>query len=53
MKKDEILCPLTDNNITIDDCMENRETSEKYIPDRFKVKVNWKEICKNCKYYNY
>ena len=50
---DEILCPLTDRNITIDECMENREIKEEYIPAEFKQKENWREICKKCKYFDY
>lgn len=53
MKNDEIICPLVDRTITIDDCMENRETIEESIPDEYKQKKDWKEICKNCKYYEY
>ena len=53
MKTDEIFCPLVDKNITIDDCMENREIREESIPQKYKQKHDWKEICKKCKYYNY
>ncbi len=50
---DKIICPLVDKAITPIDCMENREIKEEFIPDEYKLKENWKEICKNCKYYNY
>ena len=50
---DKILCPLVDKIITPVDCMENRDIKDEFIPDEYKVKENWKEICKNCKYYNY
>lgn len=53
MKNDEIICPLVDTNITIDDCMENRETREESIPQKYKQKENWREICTHCKYYDY
>lgn len=53
MKDDEVFCPLVDANVTIDDCTENREIREKYIPARFKAKKDWKEICKKCKYYDW
>ncbi len=33
--------------------MENRDIREEYIPVRFKVKKDWKEICKKCKYYDW
>lgn len=50
---DRIACPLVDYLIDPVDCMENREIKEEFIPKEFKVKENWKEICKNCKYHNY
>ena len=50
---DNIFCPLVDKTISIDDCMENREIKEIYIPSEFKQKENWREICKKCKYYDY
>lgn len=48
--EDKILCPLIDAKISCVDCMENRETKENFIPDKFKEKDNWKDICKKCKY---
>lgn len=51
--EENVLCPLIDGIITPVDCMENREIREESIPDKFKHKPNWKEICKNCKYYEY
>ena len=53
MNNDTVLCPLTGKNISIDDCMENREVKENFIPPKYKKKENWKEICKKCKYHNY
>lgn len=53
MNNDTVLCPLTGKNISIDDCMENREVKENFIPPKYKKKENWKEICKNCRYHNY
>lgn len=50
---DKILCPLVDLKISIDECMENREIKDEYIPSKYKRKENWREICKNCKYYDY
>lgn len=52
MKDDEVFCALVDANVTIDDCTENREIREEYIPARYKEKKDWKEICKKCKYYD-
>jgi len=47
---DLIFCPLLDQKISKCDCMENRYTKECTIPEKFKQKENWKDICKNCKY---
>ncbi len=53
MADDKILCPLVDKKIRIDDCMENREIKEEFIPAEYKIKDDWKDICKKCKYHNY
>ena len=58
MAENKVMCPLADNFIEIYECIENVDVvdgliKEKTMPERFKVKENWKEICKNCKYYNY
>lgn len=50
MERDEIFCPLVDADITIYDCSENREIKKAFIPDIYKVKENWEEICRRCKY---
>ncbi len=41
-------CPLTEKNEDIIDCIENIDVADEFIPNRFKTKDNWKEICKNC-----
>ena len=51
--EDKIICPLVDVKIDIIDCMENRDIKEDFIPEKYKQKEDWKEICKNCQYYNY
>lgn len=48
--EEKFFCPLIDAYTTPVDCMENRETKEETIPDEYKQKKNWKEICKVCKY---
>ncbi|MGN0585320.1 MAG: hypothetical protein ACI4JD_07685 [Ruminococcus sp.] len=54
MENDEkVLCPLIDKKISIVDCMENRETKDESIPEAYKQKTDWKNICRNCKYYDY
>ncbi len=53
----KIECPLIDNMIEDIECIENidciegmqKETS---MPEKYKAKENWKEICKRCKYHN-
>ena len=48
-------CPLIDDDISSDDCIENIDIidgmfgNESNIPDEFKVKADYKEICKKCK----
>lgn len=51
--EDKILCPLLDDYTTPVDCMETRDIKEEFIPELFKKKDNWKEICENCKYHEY
>lgn len=49
--KEKVFCPLVDENISIIDCMENRDIKDEYIPVKYKQKENWKDICKNCRYH--
>ena len=51
--EDKVFCPLVDRKIGPVDCMENRDTREESIPAEYKVKENWKEICKSCPYYEW
>ncbi len=51
--EEKIICPLIDSPIDPVDCMENQVLKEKSIPEKFKKKEKWKEICKNCKYQDY
>lgn len=58
MDDNKILCPLVDDVIEDIDCIENRDVInemivEEALPDKYKKKSNWKEICKNCKWHNY
>ena len=49
-----IVCPLIDDEIDPIDCIENTDIIDgfisdvSHIPDKFKVKPNYKEICKKC-----
>lgn len=51
-------CPLVDRDIEDIDCIENRDIVdgmivESALPDEYKRKKDWKNICKNCKWHNY
>ncbi len=55
---DKVQCPLVDAEIEDIECIENRDVVEQLIvessmPEKYKQKVDWKEICKKCKYHNY
>ncbi|MBR6336186.1 MAG: hypothetical protein IKR76_00480 [Ruminococcus sp.] len=53
-----IKCPLVDKDIYEIDCLENIDiidefiSSEEHIPDEFKAKPNYKDICKKCAFHN-
>lgn len=53
MADDYVFCPLVDRDIDFVDCMENRDTKDEYIPDEYKAKLNWCEICAKCKWQEY
>lgn len=58
MNDTQVMCPLVDELIEDIDCIENREIAddnliESCLPERFKKKDNWKEICKKCQWHNY
>lgn len=59
MKNDEyVFCPLVDAEIEDIDCIENRDVAddmiaEESLPQKYKAKENWKEICLNCEWHNY
>lgn len=44
--EEKITCPLVDDWISPVDCMENQTLKEESIPEPFKKKENWREICK-------
>lgn len=50
---EKVKCPLVDDWIDDIDCLENQGISEAYIPQKFKQKPNWKEICKKCPFRDY
>lgn len=54
---EDVFCPLVDERIDIGECIENTDVvdgiiKESTLPEQYKRKENWKEICKNCKYHN-
>ncbi len=55
VKNDDIIiiCPLVDREISCVDCMENCDVKDSSIPDEYKRKEDWKNICKACPYYPY
>lgn len=58
MAENRIMCPLIDALIEDYECIENVDIVDGLIiettmPEKFKAKEYWKEICKNCEYHNY
>ena len=51
--EDKIMCPLVERLITAVDCMENQGIKDEFVPSEYKQKEDWREVCKNCKWYNY
>ena len=54
--EDRVRCPLIDDMIEAGDCVvysdvANEMLKDSCIPEAFKVKEDWREICKNCKYF--
>ena len=51
---DHVMCPLVDAEIENIDCIENSDAvdgmlKKDSVPERFKKKSEWEDICKNCK----
>lgn len=54
----EVMCPLVDDIIEDIDCIETRDCVDRFIvlsslPDKYKQKEDFINICKNCKWHNY
>lgn len=54
----KVICPLVDKEIDSSECIENSDVAAGLIkgytlPEEYKQKEDWREICKNCKYHNY
>lgn len=55
---DYVMCPLVDQEVKSVDCIENADAvdgiiQKENVPDRFKKKPGWEEICKKCKWHEY
>lgn len=58
MSPEFVDCPLCDEKIYCGECVENSDTAEGtinegHMPEKYKAKANWRDICKNCKWHNY
>lgn len=49
----EVMCPLVDELIEDIDCLENQDIKPEFIPEKFKIKKNWQQICRNCPFRDY
>jgi hypothetical protein len=57
MKDDTIICPMINDLIEIADCVVYSDVTsgmlkDYCIPDKFKEKNNWRDICHRCNYHN-
>ena len=55
---DGVMCPLVEFTIEKSDCLENTMVTAGFMDEtimrtKFKEKENWKEICQNCKFFNF
>ncbi len=50
---EQVKCPMIDDWISDADCLDNQSVADSYIPEKYKVKTNWKNICKNCPFRDY
>ncbi len=53
-----IECPLIDGKIKESNCLENTMVTAGFMKEntlffQFKEKQNWREICRNCKYFKF
>ena len=52
------MCPLVDRMISAVDCIENADVARGMIkpdtmPEEYKAKADWRDICAKCKWYDY
>lgn len=55
--EDSIRCPLIEDMIEIGDCVVYSDIAsgmlkETCIPEKFRKKKNWRDICEKCKYHD-
>ena len=55
---DRVMCPLVEEMIENIDCIENSDAvdgliKKSSVPDRFKRKPEWENICRVCQWNNY
>ena len=50
---EEVMCPLIDDWIYPEDCMENRSSNKHEFLEEFKKKKDFYEICQKCPFQNY
>lgn len=53
-----VRCPLIEAEIEDIECIEVTDVAEQLlketvIPEKFRKKENWKEICKGCRWHNF
>ena len=53
-----VFCPLVDEKIEDIDCIENRDAVDNLVldetvPTRFKIKLDWREICTGWRWHRY
>lgn len=58
IEPDFVKCPLVDAKIENIDCIENAEAvdgiiKKNTVPEKFKKKTDWEEICQKCKWHGY
>jgi len=53
-----VFCPITEDRIEDIECIETRDAVdglfiEDTVPEEYKKKENWKNICRECKWHNF
>jgi len=54
----EVRCPLVDETIEAGDCIVTRDVADdhfddKSLPARFKIKSDWRDICRQCEWHHF